>query len=167
VSVCVCVCVYMYVYICWYVQRRHRNDVAWYIENSESESDFFRWRRLLNRTRMTTMSRLSVAGKLALLGNTGKILCRVQKGKELNDFQRDLLDIEILSNLRFGSLEIRDTSVTRVTNNYWIETKRQGSYGTTQESAWEQTRARVLSRVPFSPHLVLLRQSSSRSSSSE
>jgi len=44
--------------------------------------------------------------------------CRVQKGKELNDFQRNLLDIEILSNLRFGSLEIRDTSVTRVTNNY-------------------------------------------------
>jgi hypothetical protein len=41
----------------------------------------------------------------------------VQKGKELNDFQRNLLDIEILSNLRFGSLEIRDTSVTRVTNN--------------------------------------------------
>jgi len=43
--------------------------------------------------------------------------CRVQKGKELNDFQRIPLDIEILSNLRFGSLEIRDTSVTRVTNN--------------------------------------------------
>jgi hypothetical protein len=42
----------------------------------------------------------------------------VQKGKELNDFQRHLLDIEILSNLRFGSLEIRDTSVTRVTNNF-------------------------------------------------
>jgi hypothetical protein len=42
--------------------------------------------------------------------------CRVQKGKELNDFQRIPLDIEILSNLRFGSLEIRDTSVTRVTN---------------------------------------------------
>jgi hypothetical protein len=42
----------------------------------------------------------------------------VQKGKELNDFQRNPLDIEILSNLRFGSLEIRDTSVTRVTNNY-------------------------------------------------
>jgi hypothetical protein len=41
----------------------------------------------------------------------------VQKGKELNDFQRNPLDIEILSNLRFGSLEIRDTSVTRVTNN--------------------------------------------------
>jgi hypothetical protein len=40
----------------------------------------------------------------------------VQKGKELNDFQRNLLDIEILSNLRFGSFEIRDTSVTRVTN---------------------------------------------------
>jgi hypothetical protein len=35
----------------------------------------------------------------------------VEKGKELNDFQRNLLDIEILSNLRFGSLEIRDTSV--------------------------------------------------------
>ncbi len=34
-----------------------------------------------------------------------------QKAKELNDFQRNLLDIEILSNLRFGSLEIRDTSV--------------------------------------------------------
>ena len=28
------------------------------------------------------------------------------------------VDIEILSNLRFGSLEIRDTSVTRVTNNF-------------------------------------------------
>jgi len=42
----------------------------------------------------------------------------VQKGKELNDFQGNPLDIEILSNLRFGSLEIRDTSVTRVTNNY-------------------------------------------------
>jgi hypothetical protein len=41
----------------------------------------------------------------------------VQKGKELNDFQRNLLDIEILSSLRFGYLEIRDTSVTRVTNN--------------------------------------------------
>ncbi len=36
---------------------------------------------------------------------------RVQKGKELNDFQRNVPDIEILSNLRFGSLEIRDTSV--------------------------------------------------------
>ncbi len=45
-------------------------------------------------------------------------MCRVQKGKELNDFQRNLLDIEILSNLSFGSLEIRDTSVTRVTNNF-------------------------------------------------
>ncbi len=44
--------------------------------------------------------------------------CRVQKGKELNDFQRNPLDIEILSNLRFGSLEIRDTSVTRVTKDY-------------------------------------------------
>ena len=43
-------------------------------------------------------------------------MCRLQKGKELNDFQRNLLDIEILSNLRFGCLEIRDTSVTRVTN---------------------------------------------------
>ncbi len=43
-------------------------------------------------------------------------MCRVQKGKELNDFQRNLLDVEILSNLRFGSLEIRDTSVTRVTS---------------------------------------------------
>ncbi len=43
---------------------------------------------------------------------------RVQKGKELNDFQTNSLDIEILSNLRFGSLEIRDTSVTRVTNNF-------------------------------------------------
>jgi hypothetical protein len=40
----------------------------------------------------------------------------VQKGKELNDFQRNPLDIEILSNLRFGSLEVRDTSVTKVTN---------------------------------------------------
>jgi hypothetical protein len=43
-------------------------------------------------------------------------MCRVQKGKDLNDFQRNLLDIVILSNLRFGSLEIRDTSVTRVTS---------------------------------------------------
>ncbi len=43
----------------------------------------------------------------------------MQKGKELNDFQRNPLDIEILSNLRFGSLEIRDTSVTRVTNNIY------------------------------------------------
>ena len=41
----------------------------------------------------------------------------MQKGKELNDFQRIPHEIEILSNLRFGSLEIRDTSVTRVTNN--------------------------------------------------
>jgi hypothetical protein len=40
----------------------------------------------------------------------------VQKGKELNDFQRNPLEIEILSNLMFGSLEIRDTSVMRVTN---------------------------------------------------
>jgi ribosomal protein L12E/L44/L45/RPP1/RPP2 len=31
----------------------------------------------------------------------------VQKGKELNDLQRNPLDIEILSNLRFCSLEIR------------------------------------------------------------
>jgi hypothetical protein len=46
-----------------------------------------------------------------------RLQCRVEKGKELNDFQRNPLDIEILSNLRFGSLEIRDTSVTRVTNN--------------------------------------------------
>jgi hypothetical protein len=46
----------------------------------------------------------------------------VQKGKELNDFQRIPLDIEILSNLRFGSLEIRDTSVTRVTNKNIIPT---------------------------------------------
>jgi hypothetical protein len=42
----------------------------------------------------------------------------MQKGKELNDFQRNPLEIEILSNLRFGSLEIGDTSVTRVTNNF-------------------------------------------------
>jgi len=47
-----------------------------------------------------------------------KELCRMQKGKELNDFQRISLEIEILSNLRFGSLEIRDTSVTRVTNKF-------------------------------------------------
>ena len=40
----------------------------------------------------------------------------MQKGKEQNDFQRNLLDIEILSNLMFNSLEIRDTSVARVTN---------------------------------------------------
>jgi hypothetical protein len=44
-----------------------------------------------------------------------KVECR--REKELNDLQRIPLDIEILSNLRFGSLEIRDTSVTRVTNN--------------------------------------------------
>jgi hypothetical protein len=43
-----------------------------------------------------------------------RVECR--REKELNDFQRNPLDIEILSNLRFGSLEIRDTSVTRVTN---------------------------------------------------
>ena len=43
------------------------------------------------------------------------VACRVQEGKELHDFQRNLLDIEILSNLRFGS---RDASVTRVTNNF-------------------------------------------------
>ena len=36
----------------------------------------------------------------------------MQKGKELNDFQRNLLDIEILSNLRFDSLEIRDMQIT-------------------------------------------------------
>jgi hypothetical protein len=46
----------------------------------------------------------------------GRVECR--REKELNDFQRIPLDIEILSNLRFGSLEIRDTSVTRVTNNF-------------------------------------------------
>ena len=45
----------------------------------------------------------------------------MEKGKELNDFQRNPLEIEILSNLRFGSLEIRDTSVTRVTNKINIE----------------------------------------------
>jgi hypothetical protein len=45
----------------------------------------------------------------------GRVECR--REKELNDLQRIPLDIEILSNLRFGSLEIRDTSVTRVTNN--------------------------------------------------
>ena len=44
----------------------------------------------------------------------------MQKGKELNDFQRIPLEIEILSSLRFGSLEIRDTSVTRVTNNFYL-----------------------------------------------
>ena len=43
-------------------------------------------------------------------------LCRMQKEKELNDFQRIPLEIEIVSNLRFDSLEIRDTSNTRVTN---------------------------------------------------
>jgi hypothetical protein len=48
----------------------------------------------------------------------------VQKGKELNDFQRNPLDIEILSKLRFVSLEIRDLSVTRVTNNFSISRKR-------------------------------------------
>ena len=36
----------------------------------------------------------------------------------MNYFQRNLLDIEILSNLRFAPLEIRDTVVTRVTNNF-------------------------------------------------
>jgi hypothetical protein len=34
----------------------------------------------------------------------------LRREKELNDFQRNILDIEILSNLRFGSLEIRDMS---------------------------------------------------------
>jgi hypothetical protein len=53
----------------------------------------------------------------------------VQKGKELNDFQRIPLDIEILSNLRFGSLEIRDTSVTRVTNNISFSKYRQKNRG--------------------------------------
>ena len=56
---------------------------------------------------------------------TGGWVCRVQKGKQLNDFQRNLLDIEILSNLRFGSLEVRDTSVTRVTNNFWAKTRKE------------------------------------------
>ncbi len=46
-----------------------------------------------------------------------RVECR--REKELNDLQRIPLDIEILSNLRFGSLEIRDTSATRVTNNYY------------------------------------------------
>ena len=55
---------------------------------------------------------------MALLGNTGKIRVECRREKELNDLQRNPLDIEILSNLRFGSLEIRDTSVTRVTNNF-------------------------------------------------
>ncbi len=36
----------------------------------------------------------------------------MQKGKELNDFQRNLLDVEILSKLRFDSLEIRDMQIT-------------------------------------------------------
>ena len=44
----------------------------------------------------------------------------MQKGKELNDFQRIPLEIEMLSNLRFGSLEIRDTSFTRVTNKFTL-----------------------------------------------
>ncbi len=48
--------------------------------------------------------------------------CRVQKGKELNYFQRNLLDVEILSNLRFDSLEVRGTLVTRVTNNFYKKT---------------------------------------------
>jgi hypothetical protein len=52
--------------------------------------------------------------------SAGSVECR--REKELNDLQRNPLDIEILSNLRFGSLEIRDTSVTRVTNNFsWEE----------------------------------------------
>jgi hypothetical protein len=55
------------------------------------------------------------------------VLCR--REKELNDLQRIPLDIEILSNLRFGSLEIRDTSVTRVTNNFFSQPKRpRGSF---------------------------------------
>ena len=60
--------------------------------------------------------------KLQVLDNPRRVLfcnrveCRREKA--LNDSQRNPLDIEILSNLRFGSLEIRDTSVTRVTNNY-------------------------------------------------
>jgi len=36
---------------------------------------------------------------------------------EINTLERER-EREILSNLRFGSLEIRDTLVTRVTNNY-------------------------------------------------
>jgi hypothetical protein len=42
----------------------------------------------------------------------GRVECR--REKELNDLQRIPLDIEILSNLRFGSLEIRDTSASRL-----------------------------------------------------
>jgi hypothetical protein len=39
----------------------------------------------------------------------------VQKGKkELNDFQRNLLDIEILSNLRFDSLISHDESSSAI-----------------------------------------------------
>ena len=38
-----------------------------------------------------------------------------------HDFQRNPPEIEILSNLSFGSLEIRDTSVTRVTNKNDME----------------------------------------------
>jgi hypothetical protein len=59
---------------------------------------------------------------LQVLDNPRRVLlcnrveCR--REKELNDLQRIPLDIEILSNLRFGSLEIRDTSVTRVTNKF-------------------------------------------------
>ncbi len=67
------------------------------------------------------------------------------KGKELNDFQRNPLDIEILSNLRFGSLEIRDTSVTRVTNNFY-------SVQTLENATMEQERHRPLTEAEERKH---------------
>ena len=66
----------------------------------------------------------------------------MQKGKELNDFQRIPQEIEIISNLRFGSLEIRDTSVTRVTNKFWKKFERQGQEGDTTKS-WRPLEKKV------------------------
>ena len=43
---------------------------------------------------------LSLFTNQKCLGSRYQSRCRVQKGTELNDFQRNLLDIEILSNLR-------------------------------------------------------------------
>jgi hypothetical protein len=70
----------------------------------------------------------------------------VKKGKELNDFQRNLLDIEILSNLRFGSLEIRDTSVTRVTNKY--------KYSKDSKKIKDRSGALEKRVCPFYPYLL-------------
>jgi hypothetical protein len=68
----------------------------------------------------TTTPALAKLGKMVIeqlqnsrcLGSRLPVECR--REKELNDLQRNPLDIEILSNLRFGSLESRDTSVSRL-----------------------------------------------------